>query len=47
MHLDISRKIVIALISRHDKSNQAICEDSQNCSVTLYIRISTKLTVTI
>ena len=47
MYLDISQKIVIVLVSPIFKSNQDIREGSQNCSVTLYIRISNKLTVAI
>ena len=43
MHLHISQKIVIPLVSPKSKSYRAQREDSQNCWVTLYIRISTKI----
>ena len=47
MYIDISQKIVIALISAPFKSSMVLCESGAETRNEAYIRISTKLTVTI
>ena len=46
MHLDISQKIVIALISAPFKSSLVLCESGAETRNEAYIRISTKIKLT-